>query len=309
MGGSGGRGWFSSSPTAAGVEKVVSDATTSSEYEAEANAYLQNLLSSYNTRDVEAIQKHLGVLEAAITRDIDGETSILFGGSVRKHTYVDGLSDVDVLMVVNGSSLAACSPEDVLAYFAERIKTRLPNTEVNPGALAITVKYTDGTELQVLPALRTQAGVRIASLDGSGWSNVVRPQEFAKRLTEVNQVCGRKVVPVIKLFKGLQSALPATSQVKGYHAESLAIEAFKNYTGRQTYKDMLQHFVRVSVHRVLSPIRDTTGQSLHVDDYLGPTSAPDRIRVSKSLDRLANRLMTADSRASLADLKNVFGDQ
>jgi hypothetical protein len=186
MGGSGGRGWYSSPPTAAGVEKAVSDATTSSEYEAEANAYLQNLLSSYNTRDVEAIQKHLEVLEAAITKDIDGETSILFGGSVRKHTYVDGLSDVDVLMVVNGSSLAACSPQDVLAYFAERIKTRLPNTEVNPGALAITVKYTDGTELQVLPALRTQAGVRIASLDNSGWSNVVRPQEFATRLTEVN---------------------------------------------------------------------------------------------------------------------------
>jgi len=170
------------------------------------------------------------------------------------------------------------------------------------------VKFADGVELQLLPAVRTQTGLRIASADGSGWSNVVRPQEFAMKLTDVNQACGRKVVPVVKLFKGLQTALPATSQIKGYHVESLAIEAFKSYTGRQTYKDMLLHLVRTGAQRVLSPVNDTTGQSLHVDDYLGSTSSADRTRVSKTLDRLANRLATADSRASLSDLTNIFGE-
>ena len=309
MGGSrGGGGWHPSTSTTSEVEKAVSDATLSSEYEAEANAYLQDLLTSYNNRDVEAIQKHVETLQGAIEKEIDGETSTLFGGSVKKHTYVDGLSDVDVLMVVNESSLADRSPPAVLRYFAERIKVRLPDSEVKIGELAITVKYADGIELQLLPALRTQTGVRIASADGSGWSNVVRPQEFAKKLTDVNQACGRKVVPVVKLFKGLQTALPATSQVKGYHVESLAIEAFKNYTGRQTFKDMLLHFVRTAAQRVLSPVNDTTGQSLHVDDYLGATSSADRTRVSKALDRMANRLAAADSRASLSDLTNIFGE-
>lgn len=308
MGGSGGVGWYPSTSATSEVEKAVSDVTTSSEYEAEANAYLQDLLASYNGRDVVAIQKHLETLQGAIEKEIDGETSTLFGGSVKKHTYVDGLSDVDILVVVNESSLADRSPQAVIRYFVERIKARLPDTEVKAGKLAVTVKYTDGIELQLLPALRTQTGVRIASADGSGWSNVVRPQEFAQRLTEVNQACGRKVVPVVKLFKGLQTALPATSQVKGYHVESLAIEAFKNYAGRQTYKDMLLHFVRTASQRVLSPINDTTGQSLHVDDYLGATSSADRTRVSKALDRLANRLATADSRASLSDLTNIFGE-
>jgi len=309
MGGSGGGGgWYPSTPSTSQVEKAVSDATKSSEFEAEANAYLQDLLASYNSRDVVAIQKHVETLQGAIEKEIDGETSTLFGGSIKKHTSVDGLSDVDVLVVVNDSSLADLSPQAVLRYFVERIKARLPDTEVKSGELAVTVKYADGTELQLLPALRTQTGVRIASADGSGWSNVVRPQEFAKRLTEVNQACARKVVPVVKLFKGLQTALPATSQVKGYHVESLAIEAFKNYTGRQTYKDMLLHFVRTASQRVLSPVNDTTGQSLHVDDYLGATSSADRTRVSKTLDRLANRLATADSRASLSDLKNIFGE-
>lgn len=257
---------------------------------------------------MDAIQKHVETLQRAIEKEIDGETSILFGGSVKKHTYVDGLSDVDILVVVNESSLADRSPPAVLRYFEERIKARLPDTEVKAGDLAVTVKYADGTELQLLPALRTQTGLRIASADGSGWSNVVRPQEFAKKLTDVNQACGRKVIPVVKLFKGLQASLPATTQVKGYHVESLAIEAFRNYTGRQTYKDLLLHFIRSAAQRVLSPVNDTTGQSLHVDDYLGATSSADRTRVSKALDRLANRIATADSRASLNDLTNIFRD-
>jgi Second Messenger Oligonucleotide or Dinucleotide Synthetase domain len=308
MGGSGGGGWSRTRSEPSGVEKSVSDVTASSEYEAEANAYLQELLASYNSRDVEAIQKHVETLQRAIEKEIDGETSTLFGGSVKKHTYVDGLSDVDILVVVNESSLADRSPKAVLRYFEQRIKSRLPGSEVKAGDLAVTVKYADGTELQLLPALRTQTGVRIASANGLGWSNVVRPQEFAKKLTDVNQTCGRKVVPVVKLFKALQATAPTTNHVKGYHVESLAIEAFKNYTGRQTYKDMLLHFVRSAAKRVLSPVNDTTGQSLHVDDYLGATSSADRVRVSKALDRLASRLATADSRASLNDLTNIFGE-
>ena len=134
----------------------------------------------------------------------------------------------------------------MLQYLENRIKARLPGVDVKAGKLAVTVKYHDGTELQLLPSLRTETGVRVAAADGSGWSNVVRPQEFAKKLTAVNQACGQKAVPVIKLFKGLQVSLPATNQLKGYHVESLAIEAFKNYTGRQTYKDMLVHFLHNS---------------------------------------------------------------
>jgi hypothetical protein len=308
MGGTGGGGWFRRPEANSRVEKSVADAAKISQYEAQANAYLQDLLATYNDRDILTLQKHVDTLKNAIEQQIDGETSTLFGGSVKKHTYVDGLSDVDTLLVVNESSLADRSPQAVLRYFEDRIKARLPDVDVKAGKLAVTVKYADGIELQLLPALRTQTGVRVASADGSGWSNVVRPQEFAKKLTDVNQVCGRKVVPVIKLFKGLQASLPETNQLKGYHVESLAIEAFRNYAGRRAYKDMLLHFLRNSSQRVLAPVNDTTGQSLHVDDSLGSASSADRVRVSKALDRLGNRLATADSRASLDDLRNLFGE-
>ena len=49
-------------------------------------------------------------------------------------------------------------------------------------SLAVTVSYSDGTEIQILPAIRTNTGgVRIAQ-PGSNrrWSNVARPDDFAR---------------------------------------------------------------------------------------------------------------------------------
>jgi hypothetical protein len=307
--GSGGGGWNrgSGQEVSARVDKAVASATASAAFDAEANAYLQELLATYNDRDTEAIRRHIETIKKAVEKDIDGEVEMLFGGSVRKHTYVDGLSDIDTLMTVNASELSNASPMEVLSYLEARLKARLEplGVTVRAGALAVTVRYANGTEIQVLPALRTATGVRIASPDG-GWSQVVRPQEFARKLTSVNQANNGRVIPVIKLFKGLQSQLPPNSQLRGYHVESLAIEAFRKYEGRQTSKDMLQHFTQFAAARVNAPVVDTTGQSLHVDDYLGGSGSVDRRRVSAALTRVASKLTTADSRASLAALKDAF---
>jgi hypothetical protein len=116
------------------------------------------------------------------------------------------------------------------------------------------------------------------------------------------------VVPVIKLFKGLQDRLPKTCQMTGYHLESLAIEAFEGYTGRRSYKDMLQHFTRMAAGRISSPIADTTGQSLHVDDYLGAAGSEHRVRVSKALERLTGKFIEADHRASTDIIRDLFSE-
>jgi hypothetical protein len=229
MGGNGGGwgGWPSGRTST--IDQTVADVTASATYDADANSFLQELLSDYNNRDAEKIKKHIETLKQVIDKEIDGETEALFGGSVRKHTYVDGLSDIDVLMTINDSSLANATPSEVLTYFEKRITQRLGGVGVNikAGTLAVTVRYSDGTEIQVLPALRTASGLKIPSADGSGWSAVVRPQRFAEKLTSINQANGGKVVPVIKLFKGLQAQQPKMNQLKGYHIESLAIEAFR----------------------------------------------------------------------------------
>lgn len=311
MGGSGGSSGWSSSSSEAGIEnlmKQASNSADSSTYNSEVNQLLQEALKNYNDRDVEAVNKHLDVLKKTINKEIKDSVKLIFGGSVPKHTFINGLSDIDTLVLVNKTSLQNKSPQEALDYFARQIQQRLPNTDVSIGRLAVTVRYSDGCEIQLLPAIKTATGYKIAdSLSSEKWSKVVRPKAFSQKLTAVNKACAGKVVPVIKLFKAaVKEVLPQSSKLSGYHAESLAIEAFKNYKGSKTYKDMLTHLCHSASERVKEPIKDKTGQSLHVDDYLGAKNSTDRNQVSACLGRLAKKMGKADKLNYKGEWEKLF---
>jgi len=96
--------------------------------------------------------------------------------------------------------------------------------------------------------------------------------------------------------------------VSWYHAESLAVEVFAGYKGPFTNKEMLRHFFSKGAEQVMSPIRDRTGQSVHVDEYLGSQGSLERKIVSDAFSRAARRMERADSTGRLEDWQNIFGD-
>lgn len=269
------------------------------------NDYLQSLLSELNNRDTDQVQSHLNTLKKAIEKDDDGTVDLLFGGSVSKHTYAQGLSDIDMLVRINNSELAKSNPQDVLDYFVKQIKSRLPKTEVKKGDLAVTVRFQNGYEVQLLPSIKTATGYKVAKPGKNEWSNVIKPKKFAEQLSRVNRSNGGKVIPMIKLFKSINEQFPKKSQLSGYHIESLAIEAFKsNQSFPKTIKEALQKFCQHSRSAVLSPIKDKTGQSLHVDDYLGGRESYNRKRISNQFGILQKKINNA---SSIEDWKEILG--
>ena len=237
----------------------------------EFNSYCENLLTQYNQRNTAATTRHIDGLCQILSQE--GEVvQTMFGGSVRRHTYVNGLSDVDVLLIVNESSLVSRPPADTIEHVREIVARRLHNNQVRAGNLAVTVKYADGTEVQVLPAIRrASGGVRIADPVSGRWSNVTHPENFVRKLVEVNQANGNRVVPTIKLAKAIADCFIRRSEhkISGYHMESLAVEAFRNYQGERGHRAMLNRLFRNSVNAVMQPISNSTGQSRYVDEYLG----------------------------------------
>jgi hypothetical protein len=227
---------------------------------------------------------------------------------MRKHTYVDGLSDVDVLAIVNNSDLENEPPSRLRDYFADRLRGRLPNTDITTGNLAVTVKFSDGYEIQVLPALTTKTGIRVATADGKEWSNVIKPDKFAAKLTSVNRANGNAVVPVIKLYKVINSQLPEDAKLSGYHIESLAINAFDGYSGSRSRKDMLLYFAQYASTHVLHPFEDSTGQSRHVDDKLGAANSLERQKASASINGIVARMKAGESEAQVDRWKQLMGD-
>src|SRR5699024_3460686 len=123
-----------------------------------------------------------------------------------------------------GSDLAKSKPRDILKALAERIERRLPNTNVKAGDLAVTIEFSSGHEIQLLPSIKTTTGNKIPKPGLNEWSNVIKPHKFAKKLTAVNQDNGGKVIPLIKIFKNINATLPKFKQLSGYHIESLAID-------------------------------------------------------------------------------------
>lgn len=278
-------------------------------YEAESNAFFQSLLADFNDRDIDAIQKHLDTIREALEKeDLLNIVSLLYGGSIKKHTYVDGISDVDVLVIFDKSELEGRTPDEILDYFRSRLQERLPFTEIVKGKLAVTVRFSDGHEIQILPANKTATGIRIAHEEGERWSNVIKPDKFAEKLTSVNDNNNGGVVPVIKLFKALNSELSKDVKLSGYHIESLAIEAFENYEAPKTRKAMLMHLAEYASKAVLKPIEDSTGQSVHVDDYFGEANSIERQKTSAALKRISSRMKVADNEGSIEKWKDFMGE-
>ena len=293
MGGSGGStGSYFSANDAEVLEAQARQLLEESRFQTIVNSFLQQELTSINDRDTELINDRLEAVEEALGDRIGEVDRLLFGGSVAKHTYVNGLSDVDALVEIADDAVSERSPAEVRNDLARALRQALPQGDVEDiqqGAMAVTVTYRDGTEIQLLPATRIGDELAVSSWDSSSWMPI-RPRDFAGTLTSTNQRQGGAVVPAIKLAKAIFANKLGDHAPSGYHVEALAVEAFRQYSGPRTPKAMVTHLVRSASERVLRPIQDLSGQSRHIDASLGERNSADRRALSRRLNRVARTM-------------------
>jgi hypothetical protein len=249
-------------------------------------------LTEFNERDTEGIGAVLKDITIELGDELESTIELKFGGSVAKNTFINGLSDIDALVLLKQETAKNYSPSDLKKLFLDRLQARFGRDAVREGTLAVTVTI-DGHEIQLLPGVRHGDHFKISSGDGKNWSTI-RPRIFAERLTASNNAMDGKLVPTIKLAKGIIGALPSQRQISGYHTEVLAVKIFTEYAGPKTPKDMLRYFFEKLPAAVRQPTRDSTGQSIYLDDYLGNESDVKRAIVSDALERVWRRIKNAD---------------
>ncbi len=286
--------------------REAEEKTTNEAFEVKVSAEINTLLADYNKRDPNAIKSHIDTIKNAIQKEIVGTLNIVFGGSYQKHTYVDGISDIDSLVLLNNSELINKSPNGVLEYFRDMLKERFPKNKIDVGKIAITVHFADRNIIQLLPAVKSGDEFKIPNSSGDKWSKI-KPRNFTKKLTETNKKNSAKMIPTIKIVKAINSYLPKSKQLTGYHIESLAIEVFKVYSGENNIKNMLQCFFESAKNLVKSSIKDKSGQSVYVDEYLGRKNSIERKQISIILDRISRRMKNANSSASVEQWMEILG--
>lgn len=295
MGGSGGgRNFSGSADTAwnpAGLAESV-ERTRQLQDRVELEQLFDETVGRINQFDTEEMVQHKQTILNALRDEFEGLTDLQGGGSRTRHTYVDGLSDVDFLADLGPYSQSSVPSKNdsaaVIAAMADRIQRRLPLTEVTPGRMAVTIRFADGHELQVLPAFRYHSGYRVPDAEGSGWV-LTRPSVFAQLLRERNADTGGRLLRIIKLGKLM--CAKADVGIKSYHLENIAVRAFERYNGEQTDASMLRHLFNQTKRLVGQPIRDVTGQNTYVDGYL--TSQAERMALARGLASLETRIAAA----------------
>lgn len=293
----GGSSYFPSKPREfRNLVRQTQEGTEKQKLDSDVNSYLQGLLIRLNEREPEKVQRYIDSLAAALG-DRHQVEKFLFGGSVAKHTFVDGLSDVDALVMLDDENIEERKPREVLQSFLKSLRSGLTHEEiadVAKGNLAVTITYKDGTEIQLLPAFRLGREIAIADANGEEW-NVINPKVFYRELSRANERMNRSLVPTIKLAKSAVANLPEEIRPTGYHVESLSLEATKGYRGPTTLKSLLLHVLTAASGLVLHPISDITNQSRHVDSYLGKKNSERRVALSRALAGIARRLDAAPS--------------
>ena len=297
MGGSGNSRYKSSGGLSQIVE-IVSDKTDEKFGATQVANFLQEKLVEINAHDYEAIDRHRRTIEDKLNNEFDVE-NIRFGGSHSTNTDVKGLSDIDMLADL-GKFKSDQSSDQAIQDFADAIRERLPNTKVSSGVMAVTVEFSDGLQVQVLPAFRYRDGYRIPDPNGEGWI-LTNPKRFARELTSANKKQSGQVVPTIKLIKSICDA--NNIEVSSYHVSNLALNAFKRYSGDKTYAKMLQYFFNQAKALCRKPTPDRSGQTKYID---GDLSKVDRTRMATALAQMETKVDEAIKSTSLDKWNDLF---
>src|SRR4051812_8349577 len=171
MGGSGGT--FSRHKPAEVAQRVRDEERRidASEFETRLASRLGQLLGRYNDRDAGLARERLDQLLGSLAPSIAEEVDLVMGGSVAKHTYVDGLSDIDSIVIFNDTPLEDRSPQKILARLVRDLTADLkPGAKLTAGSIAVTIEYPDGMTLQLVPGLRDGEKLKVPAWKGNDWS-------------------------------------------------------------------------------------------------------------------------------------------
>lgn len=302
MGGSGGGAPYTDRDIRV-LREEAAEGAEQARIDSEVNSLLNEELLEINDRDTDAINDRLDQIRDALGDAIEDFESLLFGGSIAKRTWVNGLSDVDSVVIMD---VGDRRPDEVKELLEKTIRERVPQgeiREVSVGNMAVTVTYRDGTQIQLLPAARRGEELVVPTADGQQWA-AIEPRRFSKELTDVNQQQGNSVVPAVKLAKTAFANRLGDDSPSGYHVEALAVAAFADYAGPRNPKAMVTHLVESAATNVLRPVHDVTGQSAHIDELLGEANSHTRRELARRLSAIARTMR--DSR-SLADWRDLLG--
>jgi len=254
--------------------------------------YLNNLkrsLGGQNKKEIYLVQKRINKIDKILKKNFKIE--LILSGSVTKHTYVHGLSDIDILVNLREESPKSINPKMV----QERIKNILKTDFKTENDLeAINILVDKKIKIQLVPVILKDKDIFFPSKGGKKWIKIL-PQRFSNQLKKRDDKLCKKLSTLIRIIKIINvEEIASKNRLKNHHIEVLAyLYSLKN-PGEENILNWLHDFFLYAKDRVKEKVRDTSNQFTFVDNYLGKPKNKRRKEVSKNLEEVSNWLIKYD---------------
>ena len=248
------------------------------------------------TSQVNSAKQHLSTIQTRL-KSVFELSSCRVTGSFSRGSSISGFSDVDLVAVFRKAQFTRAgsiiSSNQVLDNVRRQLLARYPNTPLGRDGMAITISFSSGQIVDVVPALfdsmYEQKWPIYLIPDGNGDWMHSSPSLYDAYICQSNKKSGGKLKYVTQLIKFWRECRNPRIPLSSFHIEMvLASEGI--CTIGKTYADCLYDLLRSIAERDCRPIRDPYRIS-------GNISA---VKTANQLERASNSVSHSRDHAYLA---------
>jgi hypothetical protein len=251
----------------------------------------------------------------AALRDLPGWKRDFLSGSYARNTRLDPLNDIDIVVVVEDTSVWDNDPDAAVTAAGETVRPEFPGCRIRKGAHAAKVMPKDppieGVHLDVVVAREAGWGtvLEISEREPEAKWRLSDPEAHASALSLANVAWKQRLVPLIKQIKHWNRTTSGEA-LKSFHVEALALRVFVG-AGDLPAPEMVQRFFQDAKAMILTPTSSPAVPDGFVDGGMPPEErsahAARLSKASKAADD-AIAAATTDEAAAEDIWHGLFGD-
>jgi predicted nucleotidyltransferase len=215
------------------------------------------------TAEVNSAKQHLSVIKTRLETVFD-MSSCRVTGSFSRDTSIHSFSDIDLFAAfrkgqfTRGGSII--SSTQILDNIRRELLTRYPSTPLGKDGMAITIKFSDGQIVDVVPALfdsmfKEKWPVYLIPDGAGGWMHS-SPSLYNAYIKQADEQSGGKLKYIAQLMKFWRDCRKPRIPISSFHIEMiLASEAIckgvKSYS--ECFRDLLRNLSERNCRAIHDP--------------------------------------------------------
>lgn len=213
--------------------------------------------------------QHIAVIKVRLKTVFDISTTRITGSAARG-TSIRGGSDTDLFAVfrkvnfTRGGGLIGS--DTVLDHVRRQLLMRYPSSDVGRDIMAVTVRFSDGHQVDVVPALfdsfRETHPVYLMPDGMGGWMQTA-PSLHDQYIQKANSISGGKLRYVAQMMKYWRACRSPQIPISSFHLEMLLAQE-GTCRGVKSYAACLRDTFRVLAARSCRDLQDPLGISGYI---------------------------------------------